>query len=356
MPPDNTNRVRLDKRWYRFLNPVITGSSRVMSSLQRGRLSEMNPTGDPSSHIGHHRVANPRYKEWWYFDAHFDDGQVLSLAIVFSVVRTHYFLWVYDSQRDTIKLEIEHDGSVEATSCWALGHAQHELSLEGEFIQVRGDLERGFSLAFCGATIEGDIKFSDPIVPRAELHNGVDDTIYGLYQSPRMVVSGRLRHRQSGDDTKVSGLGYHDHWWGIAHRVTRWRWLQAKFQNGWTAGFYEGGYGWNAEDIHRYAWLFGPEEGYSVFDNPSLTFSMAEPDHVWHVSAESSVGRIELAVQRRVQRYQYKPVMLAGIRLGEVQYFQYPVTCRGSFVGPRNETTNLVSDHGMLEWDWLALW
>jgi hypothetical protein len=350
------SRVRLDRPWYRLVDPVVRATSATASLFSAKALRHMAEVMDPRDHEGHHRVADPRYKEWWYFDAHLADGRVLSLALVFSIVRTHYFLWLSDPTGERVSLEIERDGPVYVAPADRCGKERRALLVDGECIRIYGDLERGYVLSFRGRSTSGELHFFDPAAPRAEVHRGTENTLYGLYQSPRLRVRGNLIDRATGIGSQATGVGYHDHWWGIAHRITRWRWLQVKLENDWTVGFYEGRYGRDGADLHRYAWLHRPDSGYADFDLDSLTFDALEPKQVWRVAATGPAGKISLEATRRLERYQYKSVEVAGIRVGEVDYFQYPITAVAVLEEPAGARQVLTGACGMLEWDWLALW
>jgi hypothetical protein len=49
-------------------------------------------------------------------------------------------------------------------------------------------------------------------------------------------------------------------------------------------------------------------------------------------------------------------VVLGGLFLGEVQYYQYPVSITAEYAPTGGVPVRLESDSGMLEWDWLAVW
>jgi hypothetical protein len=98
------------------------------------------------------------------------------------------------------------------------------------------------------------------------------------------------------------------------------------------------------------------DSGYADFNLDSLAFDTLEPKHIWRVSAAGPAGKISVEATRRFERYQYKRVEFAGIRVGEVDYFQYPITAIVVLEEPSGVRHVLTGDCGMLEWDWLALW
>jgi hypothetical protein len=348
--------VRTDTRWFRFLNAAIDAASAAglgahrMAALDAGFFDARRV----APHEGLHRRADPRYKEWWYFDAHLEDGTVLSMSVVFSIVRTHWFLWVYDPASGRVSEEIMADGPVQVNACGGAGGSSTGLEMVGPDFSVAGGFDKGYHLEFRGKTAVGSLEFSDPVAGRAECHAGPSRTRYGLYQVPRMSVRGTLGASDGSAQRAVSGSGYHDHWWCISHRVTRWNWMQASFPGGWTLSFYDAAYGYRAEDCHRYGWILTPEGHYQHFDTASMDFKKGTDG--WSISASGPAGALGLEARPRVQRFEFKPVVLAGFLLGEVQYFQYPVTVKAVFTPAGGRPVSLETATGMLEWDWVAVW
>ncbi len=302
-------------------------------------------------HEGAHRIADPRYKEWWYFDAHDDSGIVISCSVVLSIVKDHYFLWVYDPKQRTVLVELEEDTTFDVQNYGGEG-----ITLTSPRFSVSGRADRGYTISFDGKTMKGNFVLSEPIEGRSEVHVGPRKTQYSLYQLPKLNLTGSLEQKSSGAAIALSGLAYHDHWWGIADRYTRWKWMQAKFDNGWTASFYEGQYGKNGDDLHRYAWLHTNETGYVYFDASTFAFQEDQTNERWTATISGPEGTLSLTASKRIERYEFKPVVLGGLRLGEVQYHQYPVNVTGTFVRATGERVDLGSEHGMLEWDWYAIW
>ena len=351
----STTTVNVNRLRYRILNGLLDAASQFVHGNKASARLERTIflVDDISPHEGLHRLPDPRYKEWWYFDSHLEDGRVISTAIVFSIVRTHYFVWVYDPSVGKISEEVIHDGDVIVNAWGGRG-----VSLQGERITIEGSHETGYRLEFNGINLQGKLVFSDPIPGRAEHHRGVSATHYGLYQVPRLKVSGELTTaaKDSGLATKanlVQGVGYHDHWWCISHRITRWNWLQVKFPQNMVIGFYDGCYGYRGEDVHRYGWVFTPQTGYTYFDTRTLAFTSEEAG--WKLEVSGPECSLHLDARPRAERYEFKPVVKVGLLLGEVQYFQYPINTTGQ-LRLKDQTFRLESKTGILEWDWLAVW
>jgi hypothetical protein len=348
---DETPPLRL--LWYGMLTPPINILSMAGLAGKRNWLKEnyFNAT-DILHNEGLHKLNNTRYKEWWYYDVHDDSGFVMSCSIVFSIVPDHFFLWIYDPVQDKVFVELEQDGAFTVNT---FGNEGQKLSSDNLTIEGRSDT--GYTLTFSGKTLQGTFVYSDPIPGRGELHEGPLMTYYALYQVPKMKVTGLVKNKETGNTTAISGLGYHDHWWGIDSRYTKWEWMQAKFDNGWTASFYQARYDKRETDLHRYAWLYIPEKGYIYFDNStSFDFHEDTESQQWTASISGTAGKLTLTAAKRVERYQFKPVVLYNIPLGEVRYHQYPINTTGTFTDAEGHVTPLNSSHGMLEWDWDAIW
>jgi hypothetical protein len=341
--------VNVERFRYRVMNGILDAASHAAHGERAAARLEQTIfcVDDITPHEGLHRLPDPRYKEWWYFDAHLDDGRVISTAIVFSVVKTHYFLWVWDPRDGSISEEIMHDGNV-TVNAWG----RQGLSLRGELIAIEGSHQEGYTLSFTGRNLHGKLVFSEPIPARAEHHRGVSATHYGLYQVPRLRVSGQITGAGAAPGT-VSGEGYHDHWWCISHRITRWNWLQVKFPQDIVVGFYDGRYGYRGEDVHRYGWAFSPELQYTHFDTATVSFT--KENGGWKLEASGRECSLQLEARPRAERYEFKPVVKAGLLLGEVQYYQYPITADAR-LRLKDRSYQLQSTAAILEWDWLAVW
>jgi hypothetical protein len=338
--------------WYHSLTPPINFLSRLaLMGKEHWLLNTYLDVSDILHHEGKHSLSNTRYKEWWYFDLHAESGIVVSCAIVFSIAKDHYFLRVYDPTEDKILQEIEHDGDVSANSFGSEG-----LKLSGEFISIEGRFDEGYHLEFDGVTLRGEFDFSDLVTGRCGVHIGEKKTYYGLYQVPGMEVHGTLTNKSSEAKTVISGQGYHDHWWGVVNRYTRWKWMQVKFDNRWIASFYEGCYGFMAQDLDWYAWLYRPDFGYTYFDNETFDFREDKDNEQWTASISGQAGALTVTGIKHEESYQFKPVVFYGIPIGKVDYYQYPITAKGTFIDADGNKTDLTSTFGMLEWDWHAIW
>jgi hypothetical protein len=348
--------IRIDTPWFRFLNSALDAASNALLSSKRMTSLDaaIFDTRNIAIHEGLHRIVDPRYKEWWYYDIQLDDGTDVSMSVVFSIVRTHWFVWVYNPAKGEVSEEIMEDGPVRVNAWGGKTTAKKALSMTGPNFSINGSFDQGYLFEFHGRTLTGLFHFRSPVPGRAENHKGVSNTRYGLYQVPKMDVSGTLKYAGGTEARRVSGVGYHDHWWCIAHRVTRWNWMQAKFPGGWALSVYDAAYGYRAEDHHRYGWIFTPAGKYEYFNTESMDFQKGADG--WTLAISGLAGSLRLEARSRVERYEYKPVALAGLFLGEVQYFQYPVSVKAIYTPVAGVPVPLKSGSGILEWDWLAVW
>lgn len=351
--PQNKLAEQVRDAWYLSLTPAINSLSRVALQSKKKMFEAQMDVSDANLglHEGDHHLLNPRYKEWWYFDAHTDAGLVISAALVRSIVNPHYFLWVYDPKADKILLEIEEDGAITVNSFGTEG-----LDLKAANLSIKGSVEQGYTFTFKGKNLSGTITFDQPITGRGEVHRGPDQTAYGLYQIPSLHVSVDLLDKASGERIEDQGLGYHDHWWGNMSHYTKWAWTQVKFTNGWVAGFYDGRYGLRSDDSHRYAWLYRPGIGYTYFDQKTLSISKKAEGLSWETAARNQTMSLHITSDAIIERYQFKQVKLGGLPLGEVRYLQYPVRSTATFIDEQGTEHSLSSEFGMLEWDWDAVW
>ena len=368
----------LRKAAYDLETPVIDGVSNLgeIGYTDWIKNTMVNVTdSNVLTHEGKHSFWNTRYKEWWYVDAFANNGYVISLSVVLSVVDPHYFLWVYDPSTNKVVEIIMEDGSVSVNNFGSSG-----LTLTTRNISLSGRRDTGYTLTFNGTStsgqgFKGDIRFSSPIPARGERHIGPYGTYIGLYQVPKMTLSGSITNLNTGKVIDMTGLGYLDHWWGIVSRYTKWNWMQANFTNGWKASMYDAKYDCFYADKHRYNWLYIPGQGYKYFDQSKLQF-VALSSSSWKITATATTGeKLVITANKRANRHEFKPVILkfnsllssilggppsqyinGQMQMGEVSYDQYPITATAVYTDATGKTTNLTSSLGMLEWAWDAIW
>lgn len=194
----------------------------------------LDPTSVAAWEDGRRTTAGPGSYEWWYFDAHLDDGA--SLVIVFytkSPLRPQEPLDPY------VSVHLEEPGGE------PLSFEAH--SAPAQFSAVRDRCE----VKIAGSTFGGDLRDYEIHVEHesltidARLHAEVrpwrpgtghvyfgehDEHFFAWLPSvPQGTVSVELS--RNGQRTRHSGIGYHDHNWGDApmpRLINHWYWGRAQ--------------------------------------------------------------------------------------------------------------------------------
>jgi hypothetical protein len=183
----------------------------------------LNPAED-----GAHTLPGDKFFEWWYFDAHFDNGYHLVAALhprLFNVSDRPAVIAVHLYGPDGWKaVEVAAFGPSEIRSAdgrcdvrlgssraWAAG-AHYSLYVEQG--SIRAELEYQKELE--GIRVGTGVLFTDPMGERS---------FHWIIPIPRANVSGYLWI--DGKRVAVNGVGYHDHNWGnldLCQAIRRWSW------------------------------------------------------------------------------------------------------------------------------------
>lgn len=345
--------------WLESITPFINVTSLGASLSFQTCLDEpwCNPTAETiNQHEGRHPLLNPRYKEWWYWDGHGSDGFVISVAIVLSIVKPHVLLWIHhpaliDNEKKQIPPELMMDCQVQVNEWGTEG-----INLTAPNLHIFGESDSGYTLKFKGIRHAGMLRFNDPMPGRIDQHNGFANTVYCLYQITGMRLRGEITDRRSNRVIAINGSGYHDHWWGIMNRHTKWEWIQFRGTNSWVGSFYRGRYGRGQNDLHCYGWLYIPGIGLLNISDTEFEFRQSDNHNQWILTTDAPEGILALTVNARIEHYQHKEIEFLGVPLGEVHYFQYPITAEGSFTNRDGNIIPIRVTEGMLEWDWDAVW
>jgi hypothetical protein len=186
--------------------------------------SRLDPTKD-----GAHRLPGAKFFEWWYFDAYFDNGYHLVVAL-------HTALLSITSRPAVIEVRLYgpagRRGAAEVATFKpsevrsAVARCDVELGPSrvwdagdyyGVYVEqgvVRASLE--YHREVEGLQIGTGVLFADPVSGQS---------FHWVIPLPRASVSGWL---QVGDERMdVTGVGYHDHNWGnldLRDVLQRWTW------------------------------------------------------------------------------------------------------------------------------------
>jgi hypothetical protein len=190
--------------------PVIFGTTSEI--LKREGLSETIASWEDGLRIHTGRGTF----EWWYFDAHFEDG---STAVI--VFGTKPLIERNGPLKPINSLTITRPDGTKAVSFLVFPADQFKAEKEACDVRVgpnwtRGDLHR-YELHFEGNSLAADLTFTGIVPPwrpgAGKAYFGNLDHFFGWLPSiPHGTVEGTLTY--DGQSRDVKGTGYHDHNWG----------------------------------------------------------------------------------------------------------------------------------------------
>lgn len=170
--------------------------------------------------------------EWWYFDAHFDDGS--TAVIVFS---TRPLLERKGPLKPNVSLTITDPQGVKQARFPVYPPNEFNASHERPEVHIgphwlRGDLHR-YEVHVDLGDLAADLIFTGIVPPwrpgAGKVYFGDLEHYFAWLPSiPYGTVSGTLRY--NGQTVNVSGTGYHDHNWGnisLNEVWTHWYWGRA---------------------------------------------------------------------------------------------------------------------------------
>ena len=176
--------------------------------------------------------TGPGTFEWWYFDAHFDDG---STAVI--VFATKPLIERDSPLKPNVSLTITRLDGTKAMSLLVLPTDQFKAEKEACDVRIgsnwtRGDLRR-YELHFEGDGLTADLTFTGIVPPwrpgAGKAYFGDLDHFFGWLPSiPYGTVEGTLTY--DGQKRQVKGTGYHDHNWGnvgLNEVMDHWYWGRA---------------------------------------------------------------------------------------------------------------------------------
>ena len=176
-----------------------------------------------------HGSNYPRFTEWWYFDAIFDNGYSIELNIrVLSIIKNRFVL-IYkrtDIYKDG-KL-IKHRRKRCKLKNFKASREKPSVIISGkEFVKGYKDKNSGdviYNISFEFDDILTDLVFKSQTKGWKGKNPGGDGWAVIL---PRAEVSGSIT--VDGEKINVKGIGYHDHNWDV-------RYAAAKNNHGWFWG------------------------------------------------------------------------------------------------------------------------
>lgn len=170
--------------------------------------------------------------EWWYYDAHFDDG---STAVI--VFGTKPLIERNSPLKPFVSLTITRPDGTKAISPIFFPVDQFKAAKESCDVRIgpnwtRGDLHR-YEVHFEGDGLAADLTFTGIVPPwrpgAGKAYFGDLDHFFGWLPSiPYGAVEGTLTY--DGQTRTVKGTGYHDHNWGnigLNEVMDHWYWGRA---------------------------------------------------------------------------------------------------------------------------------
>lgn len=196
----------------------------------------MNNVEEQSTDNGWHPLRHPSYVEWWYLDAIFQTGDVLSGSLGLwgdlrrpaeVTVRSDFFMRRPTGDLLDFGRVVTLDHFLASTTRCDVGLGSQRLfESDGRFLLFLTDLE--------GDTVL-DLEYT-PLFPgfayRYELDEP-DRAFWWAVPAPWATVKGTLQ--KSGRTVSLNGTGYHDHNWAsisITHRFGGWDWWRLHYRSG----------------------------------------------------------------------------------------------------------------------------
>jgi len=290
----------------------------------------------------YHGSKYPRFTEWWYFDAVFDNGYSIELNIrVLSIIKDRLVL-IYkrtDIYKDG-KL-IKHRRKRCRLKDFKASKENPSVKLSGkEFIKGYKDKKNGnliYDLSFEFKDISADLRFTSSTQGWKGTNPGGDRWAVML---PRAKVNGKIK--VDGQEIKVKGIGYHDHNWDV-------RYSAAKNNHGWFWGkIYTDSYTVTWATIYKNKYTGQPllvinenNNGYTNFKPKEINFigdklSLESRKKIpLHFILEAENSKAKLKFSMNAKDLHHDTVML------KYHYWRYHMSCNGTIkVGNKTEEVN----------------
>jgi hypothetical protein len=208
--------------------------SRALISAEDHQRFGLSPTSIAPWEDGLRTDGAPGTYEWWYFDAHLDDGS--TLVIVFF---TKPITGTSGPLAPAVQLDLTRPDGSKLTKTMAFDAANFSASKDRCDVKIgphrfEGDLH-AYSLHVEFPELSADLKLEGDVKPwrpaAGVLGFGEKDEKYfaWLPAVPHGKVSGEVTI--DGQRAEVSGSGYHDHNWGnaaLTELIHDWYWGRAR--------------------------------------------------------------------------------------------------------------------------------
>lgn len=286
-----------------------------------------------------HSSTAPRFTEWWYFDAIFDNGYSIELNVrVLSIIKNKYAI-IY--KRIDIYKEgkiIKHYRTRYRLKDFEASKQIPNVKLGGKEV-IKGIIDKKtgnlvYDVSFEIQDTSVNLRFKSCTKGWKGTNPGGDGWVVIL---PRAEVKGKIK--VDTDEIDVKGIGYHDHNWDVRYSVT-------KNNHGWFWGkIYSDNYTVTWATIYKNKNIgqpllvinennkgyinFKPEEIKFIGDKLSLKNKKMIPHHF---ILEANNGKEKVKISMDTKDLHHDTVMI------RYNYWRYHMLCTGSItVGDKTE-------------------
>jgi hypothetical protein len=258
--------------------------------------------------------------EWWYYDAHFDDG---STAVI--VYGTKPLIERNSPLKPFVSLTITRPDGTKAISIVAPPADQFKAAKESCYVRIGSSWTRGdlhcYDVHFESNGFAADLTF-EGIVPAwrpgaGKAYFGDLDHFFGWLPSiPYGTVEGKLTY--DGQQHTVTGTGYHDHNWGnvgLNEVMDHWYWGRAHIGE-YTLIFVDQIAANQYGNVHMPVFLLA--KGTEIITGDSAPFTMQTRDFVLHAGGYSYPREVDFnwkSGNESIQLRLRKPKLIEGTSL-----------------------------------------
>jgi predicted secreted hydrolase len=291
-----------------------------------------------------HDSTAPRFTEWWYFDAMFDNGYSIQLNVRFLSIIKNRFALIYK------RTDIYKDGKLIKHYRKRYSLKDYDASKEIPCVKLDGkEVIKGFvdkktgnlmyDLSFEIENTSANLRFKSCTKGWKGTNPGGDGWAVII---PRAEVNGKIK--VNDEEIDVKGIGYHDHNWDVRYSATQnnhgWFWGKI-YSNNFTitwATIYKNkeiGQPLLVINENNKGYInFKPEEIKFIGDKLSLKNKKMIP---LHFILEANNGNEKLKFSMDVKDLHHDTNMIKN------HYWRYHMICTGTItVGDKTETVKDV--------------
>ena len=310
----------------------------IYTSLKKSPF-KFNPIDITIKDDAFHASDAPRFTEWWYFDAVFDNGYSIELNIrVLSIIKKRFVL-IYK------RIDLYKDGKLIKHHRKKYGLKNFEASNDKPYVKIDGkEIIKGYEDKKTGKYIY-DLNFEIENTS-AELHlesctkgwkgNNPGGDGWAVIM-PRADASGKII--VDNKEIKVKGIAYHDHNWDVRYSATKenhgWFWgkiYSKSFTVTWATIYKNKNIGQPLlvinENNGNYI-NFKSDQIKFIADKLSIDNKKMIPTHF---TLEADNGKDKLKMDMQTKDLHHDTVMI------RYHYWRYHVKCNGTItMGDKSE-------------------